>query len=89
MAAEYSTQHIRILLALYKKQMTKTAFSQRFRALPLNKRYSLLEELITLGLVSSEERPTPGAKHIPVFYFLTTNGQQWVENYLEMLNKHR
>lgn len=85
MTTKYSTHQIRILLALNKGQMTKTAFSQRFRTLSLNERYVLLEKLIDDGLVGSEERPTPYAKQIPVFYFLTEQGKQWVANYLKKL----
>jgi hypothetical protein len=69
MATKYSTNHIRILLALNKGQITRTAFSQQFRALSLKDRYALLEQLINDGLVGYEDRPTPNAKHIPVFYF--------------------
>lgn len=85
MTIKYSTQQIKMLLALQKKQLTKTAFSQRFRGLAIADRYALLAQLIDDGLVSSEERPTPNAKHVPVYYFLTPAGKQWVATYLKRL----
>lgn len=82
---EYTVNQIKMLLAFSDGKMRKTQFSRRFRSLSLEERYYVLDSLINEGLIFSEEKPVPKAKHVPIFYDLTKKGRNWVKSYLDSL----
>lgn len=77
---------IRILLALYeRKKLTQTDIAQRFRTATSEDKQKALGELEKDNLITKELCPKPHAKKIPIYYFITASGTDWVKSYLKKL----
>jgi hypothetical protein len=72
---------IRILLKCVIKPLSRDYISNSYRKYTAEERLAGLQSLIKQGMLTEQAMPKPGANRIPVFYFITDKGREWIEKY--------
>ncbi len=77
----FSSLQIRLLLKCEQEPMTKSNVSKLYKKLEKDRRVEEITELIKAGMLTEKAMPKIGVNKTPVFYFLTEEGKNWVDQY--------
>lgn len=84
--AKLNQLEIKILLKLNEKtSLSKTMFNKCFWHINKTERKQAIHKLISNHFIVSNPIPKPKVKKTPLYYFLTKNGECWVDNYIKNL----
>lgn len=79
----FSLFQIRILLKCVENPLSRYYISNSYRKYTATEREAWLQDLVKKGFLIEKALPKPNTNKIPVFYFITDKGRQWVEKYQE------